>query len=150
VLKREYEGQVCSIARTLEIVGERWTLLIVRDVFLGRRRFDQLQESLGVARNVLTGRLNRLVEEGILERVPYSDRPPRYEYRLTDKGLELNIALTALRQWGDKHLTEEPPRLLVTKADKKPVIAALVTEDADVLSPADVETIPGPGAEAAA
>ena len=79
MLKRGYEGQNCSIARTLEIVGERWTLLIIRDVFLGLRRFDQLQESLGVARNVLTDRLNRLVEEGILERVQYSERPPRFE-----------------------------------------------------------------------
>src|SRR4029450_4937295 len=72
MLKREYEGQNCSIARALEIVGERWTLLIIRDVFLGIRRFDELQESLGVARNVLTDRLNRLVGEGVLERVPYS------------------------------------------------------------------------------
>ena len=70
MLKREYEGQNCSIARALEIVGERWTLLIIRDVFLGIRRFDELQESLGVARNVLTDRLNRLVGEGVLERVP--------------------------------------------------------------------------------
>ena len=81
MLKREYEGQNCSIARALEIVGERWTLLIIRDVFLGIRRFDELQESLGVARNVLTDRLNRLVGEGVLERVPYSERPTRYEYR---------------------------------------------------------------------
>jgi DNA-binding HxlR family transcriptional regulator len=150
VLRRDYEGQNCSIARALEIVGERWTFLIIRDVFLGLRRFDQFQESLGIARNILTDRLNRLVEEGILERKPYSERPPRYEYRLTDKGLELNVALTALRQWGDKHLSEKPPRLLVTKTDKKPVIAALVPADAPVLSPADVETVPGPGAEAAA
>src|SRR5215468_6330907 len=106
MLKRSYEGQNCSIARTLEVVGERWTLLIVRDVFLGLRRFDQLQESLGIARNVLTDRLNRLVEEGILERVRYRDRPARYEYRLTAKGLDLNIALTALRQWGDRYLSE--------------------------------------------
>src|SRR5262245_27993676 len=146
MLKRGYKGQNCSIARTLEIVGERWTLLIIRDVFLGLRRFDQLQESLGIARNVLADRLNRLVEEGILERVAYSERPTRYEYRLTDKGLELNVALTALRQWGDKHRTDKPPLLLVTKTDKKPVIAALVPEDTDVLGPMEVESIPGPGA----
>jgi DNA-binding HxlR family transcriptional regulator len=145
VLKRDYDGQNCSIARALEVVGERWTLLIVRDVFLGRRRFDELQESLGIARNVLTDRLNRLVDEGILERVPYSKRPVRYEYRLTSKGLELNVALTALRQWGDKHLSEKPPRLLRRKADKKPVIAALVPKGADVLRPEEVKTVPGPG-----
>ena len=145
MLKRGYEDQNCSIARALEIVGERWTLLIIRDVFLGLRRFDQLQESLGVARNVLTDRLNRLVEEGILERVPYSERPPRFEYRLTDKGRQLNVALTALRQWGDEHVSEKPPRLLRRKADKKPVIAALVPRRSDVLDSGEVELVPGPG-----
>jgi DNA-binding HxlR family transcriptional regulator len=145
MLKRGYEGQNCSIARTLEIVGERWTLLIIRDVFLGLRRFDQLQESLGVARNVLADRLNRLVEEGILERVQYSERPLRFEYRLTKKGRELNVALTALRQWGDAHLSERPPRLLRRKADRKPVVAALVPRSADVLRPDEVELVPGPG-----
>jgi DNA-binding HxlR family transcriptional regulator len=145
VLKRDYEGQNCSIAGALEIVGERWTLLIVRDVFLGLRRFDQLQASLGVARNVLTDRLNRLVAEGILERVRYNERPERYEYRLTKKGRDLQIALVALRQWGDKYVSEKPPRLLRRKADKKPVIAALVPKGADVLRPDEVETVPGPG-----
>ena len=145
MLKRSYEGQNCSIARTLEIVGERWTLLIIRDVFLGLRRFDQLQESLGVARNVLADRLNRLVAEGILDRVQYSERPPRFEYRLTKKGRELNVALTALRQWGDAHLSEKPPRLLRQKADRKPVVAALVPRSADVLRPDEVELVPGPG-----
>jgi DNA-binding HxlR family transcriptional regulator len=149
MLKRGYEGQNCSIARTLEIVGERWTLLIIRDVFLGLRRFDQLQESLGVARNVLADRLTRLVAEGILERVPYSERPPRFEYRLTDKGRELNVALTALRQWGDAHLGEKPPRLLRRKADRKAVIAGLVPRGADVLRPEEVELVPGPGLKTA-
>ena len=138
-------GQFCPVAQALEIVGERWTLLIIRDVFLGLRRFDQLQESLGVARNVLTDRLNRLVEEGILERVQYSERPPRFEYRLTKTGRELNVALTALRQWGDAHLSEKPPRLLRRKADRKPVVAALVPRSADVLRPDEVELVPGPG-----
>jgi len=145
MLPRTYDAQNCSLARTLEIVGERWTLLIIRDVFLGLRRFDQLQESLGVARNVLTDRLNRLVEEGILERVQYSERPPRFEYRLTKTGRELNVALTALRQWGDAHLSEKPPRLLRRKADRKPVVAALVPRSADVLRPDEVELVPGPG-----
>src|ERR671937_554313 len=79
MLNRDYDGQDCSIARALEIVGERWTLLIIRDIFLGMRRFDQLQESLGIARNALPDRLNRLVDEGMLERVRYSERPERYE-----------------------------------------------------------------------
>jgi len=146
MLRRDYEGQNCSIARALEVVGERWTLLIVRDVFLGKRRFDELQESLGIARNVLTDRLNRLVAEGILSRVPYSERPARYEYRLTPKGLELNVALTALRQWGDKYLSDKPPRLLRTKSDRRPVVAALVPTGTTVLGWGDVETVAGPGA----
>ena len=145
MLKRDYEGQNCSIARALEVVGERWTLLIVRDAFLGLRRFDQIQESLGIARNVLTDRLNRLVEEGILERVRYSERPKRYEYRLTAKGLELNIALVGLRQWGDKYLSDKPPRYSAERHDKKAVIAALVPKSAQILRPEDVETVPGPG-----
>jgi DNA-binding HxlR family transcriptional regulator len=146
MLKRDYEGQNCSIAKALEIVGERWSLLIVRDAFLGLRRFDQFQESLGVARNVLADRLNRLVDEGILERVLYNERPARYEYRLTPKGRELNVALTALRQWGDKHLSDKPPRLLRAKSDKRPVVAGLVPKGTRVLRPDEVETVPGPGA----
>jgi DNA-binding HxlR family transcriptional regulator len=146
MLKRDYDGQNCSIARALEVVGERWTLLIVRDAFLGLRRFDEFQESLGIARNVLTDRLNRLVEEGILERVRYSERPERFEYRLTGKGRELNIALSGLRQWGDRYLSEKPPRLMRRKADKTPVVAALVTKGTRLLRPDEVETVPGPGA----
>jgi DNA-binding HxlR family transcriptional regulator len=143
MLRRDYEGQNCSIARALEVVGERWTLLIVRDVFLGLRRFDELQESLGVARNVLSDRLNRLVEEGILERVRYSDRPERFEYRLTRKGRELNIALSGsgvTSTWSEK-----PPRILRRKTDKKPVVAAFVPKGAAVVSADEVELVPGPG-----
>jgi DNA-binding HxlR family transcriptional regulator len=147
VLNRAYEDQNCSVARTLEIVGERWTLLIIRDAFLGLSRFDQFQESLGIARNVLTERLKRLVEEGILERVRYSERPERYEYRLTAKGRQLRIALTGLRQWGDTYLSDEPPRLLRCASDGRPVVVALVPEGADnILREDEVESIPGPGA----
>jgi DNA-binding HxlR family transcriptional regulator len=145
MLNREYEGQNCSIARALEVVGERWTLLIVRDVFLGLRRFEEFQQNLGIARNVLTDRLNRLVEEGILERVPYSERPDRYEYRLTRKGRDLHLALTGLRQWGDKYRSEKPPTVLRRKTDKKPVVAALVPKGSDVLRVEEVELVPGPG-----
>jgi len=144
MLKRDYDGQNCSIARALEVVGERWTLLIVRDAFLGLRRFDHFQESLGIARNVLTDRLNRLVEEGILERVRYTERPERYEYQLTRKGRDLNIALAALMQWGDRYLSEKPPRINRRKADKKPVIAALVPKGTEVLRVDEVESVPGP------
>jgi len=145
VLKRDYSDQNCSIARALEIVGERWTLLIIRDAFLGRRRFEQFQESLGIARNVLTDRLTRLVEEGIFERVRYQERPVRFEYKLTRKGRDLNVALTALRQWGDEYISEEPPTLLRTKADKKAVIAALIPKGSKHLRANEVETVPGPG-----
>lgn len=145
VLKRDYDGQNCSIARALEIVGERWTLLIVRDAFLGLRRFDEFQENLGIARNVLTDRLNRLVDEGILERVRYSERPERYEYRLTPKGRDLQIALAGLRQWGDKYGGRKPPIVLRRKSDKKPVFAALVPKGSEVLRSEETEAVPGPG-----
>jgi DNA-binding HxlR family transcriptional regulator len=148
VLKRDYEGQNCSVARALEIVGERWTLLIIRDAFLGRRRFEEFQESLGIARNVLTDRLNRLVDEGVLERVLYNERPERFEYRLTAKGRDLQIALAGLRQWGDKYLSEKPPRIVRRKADKKPVVAALVPKGArEILRPDEIENVAGPGAK---
>jgi DNA-binding HxlR family transcriptional regulator len=146
MLRRDYEGQNCSVARALEIVGERWTLLIIRDAFLGVRRFEQFQESLGIARNVLTDRLNRLVEEGILERVRYSERPERYEYRLTPKGRDLQIVTAGLRQWGDKYLSEQPPRITRRRSDKRTVIAAFVPEGTEVLSPDELESVPGPGA----
>jgi DNA-binding HxlR family transcriptional regulator len=146
VLKRDYEGQNCSIARTLEVVGDRWTLLVVRDVALGRRRFDELLGSLGVASNVLTDRLGRLVDEGILERVRYNERPPRFEYHLTKKGRELGVALLALMQWGDRHLSEKPPRIARRRADRAPVSVRVVAKDGSIVRPEELELVPGPGA----
>ena len=102
MLKRDYD-QVCSVARSLEVLGERWTLLVVRDIFHGKRRFDTIQEDLGVARNVLAARLSRLVEEDILEKRPYQERPARYEYFLTEKGIDLWPVLVSLIKWGDKY-----------------------------------------------
>jgi DNA-binding HxlR family transcriptional regulator len=115
MLPRTYENQVCSIARTLERIGDRWTMLIIRDAFLGVRRFDDFQRELGVARNVLTDRLNRLVEEGILERRAYQERPERFEYRLTEKGLDLFPVLMSLMKWGDRHAPDEagPPLVVL-------------------------------------
>jgi DNA-binding HxlR family transcriptional regulator len=104
VLARDYPNQDCSAASALEVVGERWTMLIFRDILAGHRRFDDLQRSLGIARNVLASRLDRLVEEGILEPRPYSERPPRFEYFLTEKGLDLWPVFIALLAWGDRHL----------------------------------------------
>ena len=146
MLKRNYDGQEsCSVAQVLEIIGERWTWLIIRDAFLGITKFIDFEQSLGIARNVLTDRLNRLVEEGIFERVLYQERPTRYEYRLTQKGSDLFTALNALRQWGDQYLSDKPMRLLRRKRDKTPVIAALVPEGAPVLAAHEIELVPGPG-----
>jgi DNA-binding HxlR family transcriptional regulator len=146
MLKRRYDGQEsCSVAQVLEIVGERWTWLIVRDAFLGLTKFDEFQASLGIARNVLTDRLNSLVDEGVFERVLYSERPARYEYHLTDKGSDLFTALNALRQWGDRYISAAPMRLLRRKGDKTPVVAALVPEGAPVLAADEIELVPGPG-----
>jgi DNA-binding HxlR family transcriptional regulator len=146
MLKRHYDGQeACSVAMTLEVVGERWTWLIIRDAFLGLTRFEEFQESLGIARNVLADRLSRLVGEGVFERVLYNERPARYEYLLTEKGRDLFTALNALRQWGDEHLAAKPMRLLRLKADGTPVIAALVPEGVAVPAPEEIELVPGPG-----
>src|SRR5580658_6376976 len=113
MLHRDYPSQYCPVAATLEVVGERWTLLIIRDIFLGIRRFDDLQRDLGVARNVLQARLERLVEEGILVKRPYQERPPRSEYRLTEKGADLWPVLVSLLQWGDHYgLEGERPIIL--------------------------------------
>jgi DNA-binding HxlR family transcriptional regulator len=113
MLHRDYPSQYCPVAATLEVVGERWTLLIIRDIFLGIRRFDDLQRDLGVARNVLQARLERLVEEGILVKRPYQERPPRSEYRLTEKGADLWPVLVSLLQWGDHYAIDgERPIIL--------------------------------------
>jgi len=102
------------MASTLEVIGERWTILIVRDIFLGIRRFDDLQRDLGVARNILQTRLEGLVDHGILVKRPYQERPVRYEYRLTAKGADLWPVLVSLLHWGDRHAIDgEPPVLLV-------------------------------------
>ncbi len=103
MLGNAYDNQVCSLASALEVIGERWSLLSVRDIVLGRRRFDESQENLGIARNVLQTRLTRLQEQGVLEKRLYRERPPRYEYRLTEKGLDLWPTIVALMQWGDRH-----------------------------------------------
>jgi DNA-binding HxlR family transcriptional regulator len=146
MLKRDYEGQVCSIARALELVGDRWTLLVIRDIVLGNHRFDQLLTSLGVASNVLTDRLNRLVAEGILERVRYSERPERFEYRLTQKGRELGVPLLALMQWGDRYVSDKPPRIARRRSDRSPISVRLVAGDGSLVPPGELELVPGPGA----
>ena len=117
MLERTYEGQVCSIARTLELVGERWSLLIVRDAFLGLSRFDEFQRSLGVAPNVLSARLERLTEAGIMEKRRYQERPQRFEYTLAAKGRDLYPLIAALMEWGDRYVSPVRPRLVTHRAD---------------------------------
>ena len=113
MLKRDYPTQYCSVASTLEIVGERWTILILRDIFLGIRRFEDMQRDLGVARNILQARLERLIEHGILVKRPYQERPLRSEYRLTEKGADLWPVLVSMLQWGDHYALEgERPIIL--------------------------------------
>lgn len=108
MLPSTYEGQHCSIARALEVVGERWTLLLLRDAFLGVRRFDDFQARLGISRNVLARRMARLVEAGLLRREPYHERPMRYEYLLTERALDLWPVLLGLSQWGDADESANP------------------------------------------
>jgi DNA-binding HxlR family transcriptional regulator len=103
----DYSNQNCSVAATLEVVGDPWTLLILRDAFLGLTRFEQWRDRLGIARNVLAYRLKTLVAEGLLERQAYCLRPPRYEYQLTDKGRDIYPVLLTLRAWGDRHIYGE-------------------------------------------
>jgi len=152
MLGNDYPGQFCSVAKSLEVIGERWSLLIVREVMYGKRRFSQMQSSLGVARNVLSTRLARLIEEGILERRAYQESPPRYEYFLTEKGLDLWPALIALQGWGDRHSTgpEGPPMLLEHKGCGGRVSDRGICERCDeVLSARDARAVPGPGLPAA-
>ncbi|MEA2390752.1 MAG: hypothetical protein QOK31_861 [Solirubrobacteraceae bacterium] len=106
--------QNCSIGRTVAVLGERWTFVILRQAFLGARRFEDFQRGTGVARNVLSDRLRSLVDNGVLRRLPYQDHPPRSEYRLTAKGRDLYPVLVALMQWGDRHagLEQGPPIVL--------------------------------------
>jgi DNA-binding HxlR family transcriptional regulator len=113
MLGSDYSNQNCSIARSLELVGERWTILVLRDVFLGVRRFEEIHRDLGVARNVLSARLDRLVKEGILVKTQYQERPVRHEYRLSEKGLDLWPVIEELRRWGDRYTATNGPPVVV-------------------------------------
>ena len=114
MLGRTYEGQNCSIAKSLELIGERWTMLIVREVFLGNRRFDEIAARLNIARNVLTARLTWLVDEGVLTKVRYQERPERFEYRFTEKGIDLWPVIVSLLQFGDRYYAPDGPPVVLT------------------------------------
>jgi DNA-binding HxlR family transcriptional regulator len=148
MLGNAYENQVCSLAGALEVIGERWSLLIIRDVFLGLRRFDEIQAELGIARNVLHTRLTRLIDQGVLERVPYQDRPPRYEYRLTEKGLDLWPTIVSLMQWGNRYAVPGgPPVLLEHRGCGGMVDEHRMCDRCGArLSVRDARALPGPGA----
>jgi DNA-binding HxlR family transcriptional regulator len=131
----------------LAVVGDRWTVLILRDVFRGTRRFSELQEGLGIARNLLSDRLARLVDHGVLEKVPYQHRPLRCEYRLTAKGADLSPALIALMGWGDRwYAAEGPPVELVHDRCGTPLEQRPRCPHCDELvTPGHIRSRPGPG-----
>ncbi len=134
----------CPIARTLDVIGDWWSLLIVSDAFLGKRRFSEFQKSLGLAKNILCTRLRKLVSHGVLDACPASDGSAYQEYRLTEKGRSLYIVLVALRQWGERNLFEkgELDLLLVDRESGQPVKPLeLRSQDGRLLGPADLRTV---------
>jgi DNA-binding HxlR family transcriptional regulator len=138
----------CSIARTADVIGEWWTPMILRESFYGRRRFEEFQRSLGLARNVLAARLDRLVVSGIMERQRYQDHPPRDEYVLTDKGRDLFPVIAAMLAWGDKWTAGEagPPLLLIHTCGKPGSLRATCDQCGELLGLDSIEPRPGPGA----
>jgi DNA-binding HxlR family transcriptional regulator len=136
----------CSIARSLGVLGERWTFLILRDAFLGATRFAEFRNSLGVAPDVLSDRLATLVAYGVMEREPYQEpgARSRFAYRLTPAGQELHVVLSALQQWGDEHLPrpEGPSMLRRVKGTARPVHVGYIDEHGQEVAPANVATIP--------
>ncbi|MBI0328782.1 winged helix-turn-helix transcriptional regulator [Burkholderia plantarii] len=143
----------CSIARTLAVLGDRWTMLILRNAFYGVRRFDAFQTQLGLTRHVLADRLARLVEEGVFVRRQYQERPPRHEYRLSDKGRDLYPVLLALTAWGDRWKDEGagPPVLLRHRQCGELLRPVMVcSECGEPLDPRDIELLPGPGTQSEA
>lgn len=141
-------GMTCSIARTLSVIGDRWTLMIIRNAFLGTRRFDDFHAGLGMTRHVLADRLDRLVTAGVLRKEAYQERPPRYEYRLTEQGRDLYPVLLALTGWGDKWLDggKGAPVIYHHKPCghiTRPVMAC--SECGEVMDPRQVTPMAGPG-----
>lgn len=141
----------CSIQQTLDVIGDRWMLLIIRNLFRGARRFSELEEDLGIAKNLLTVRLNKLVSADIVERVPYQDRPVRHEYLLTQKGRDLSPSLVALMKWGDRWCNEgSAPTVLVHSDCGTPLMQVTHCPTCDdALDPGQIRSRPGPGAREA-
>ena len=127
--RTRFDDWDCSIARTVDLLGDWWTPMVVRASFLGARRFDDFLDQLGIPRNVLTERLKTLVEQGVLAKHLYSERPPRYEYRLTDKGVALFPVIVAMLRWGDEWLdwgADGPPVQLVDRESGEALDPVLV------------------------
>jgi DNA-binding HxlR family transcriptional regulator len=138
----------CSVARTVDILGDWWTPLVLREAFLGTRRFADFQRNLGIGRNILTQRLNRLVDEGMLARRPYQERPPRHEYVLTDKGRDFFPVIAAIMRWGDTWLAGDagPPLVLNHRTCGHDMRGEVVcSECREPLSLRDVRGRSGPG-----
>lgn len=146
--RASFDDMACSVAQSLEVVGEWWTPLILRDAFLGVRRFGDFQASLGIARNILATRLDSLVEHGVLEKVPYQDRPVRSDYLLTEKGRDLWLVIAALREWGDRwEAPSGPPVEIVhTACGEVTTIVATCSCCGEALQPTDLRARRGPGA----
>jgi DNA-binding HxlR family transcriptional regulator len=148
VTRTSTAGWPCTIARTVDLVGEGWTLLILRQACLGTRRFEDFQRELRIGRNILTLRLNRLVDEGLLTRVEYQDRPVRHEYRLTDKGRDVYPILAAMAAFGDKWLVGKEGSPLVlhhTSCDHDMHAVVTCSECAQPLDVRQVQARTGPG-----
>ena len=150
--RKSLEGQECPIARSLERVGEWWSILILRDAFRGATRFEQFQASLGIAPNILTRRLSALVEAGLLEKRRYSERPPRDEYLLTERGRDFRGVLWALLAWGNKHFAPEGASVVLidgeTGALADPVLIDRISGKPMTGPP--FRSAPGPAADARA
>jgi DNA-binding HxlR family transcriptional regulator len=148
VERKSFAEMNCSVAQCLEVIGEWWSMLVVREAFLGVTRFDQFHERLGISRNVLNQRLSHLVEAGVLRRIPYSEHPLRFDYRLTDKGRDLWPVLTAMRQWGDRHAAPGgPPVEIVHKAcGHVAEVVSTCSACGEPIGARDVRAVAGPGA----
>lgn len=137
----------CSVAQCLEVVGEWWSMLIVRDAFMGVSRFEEYQRRLGISRNILRDRLNSLVDNGVLNRIPYSEHPPRDDYILTQKGRDLWPILTTMRQWGDKYAAPSGPpiELIHSGCGKRTRVELVCEECGERVAARDVKMVVGPG-----
>jgi DNA-binding HxlR family transcriptional regulator len=147
--RKRFDGMNCGIAQALEAIGDWWTLLIVRDAFFGARRFGDFEANLGVARNILSSRLQHLVDHGVFERIDVGSEGQRFEYRLTEKGEALLPILTALRDWSDEWIfgRGHEPVIVKDRASGRRIPKLCVTDvDGRPLTRRDLRTVPGPGA----